>query len=140
MKDLWACPKCGRTFAKKNQVHSCTVYPLKKHFVGKEEVAVPLFRELKTRIKKDIGSIKIISLPCCIHFFGKYDFAAVYALKDKVRIHFALDYKLKSSRIDKSSKYSAKRYMHSIDIESKDEIDKELIGWLKEAYHLRTKK
>lgn len=128
MTKQWTCPKCGRIFEKKNQVHSCTVYPLKNHFKGKEKVVVPLFRKLKTRIKKEIGQIRIISLPCCIHLFGTYDFAAVYALKDKIRIHFALDYKLDSPRIDKSSKYSASRFMYSLDIESKDEIDKELIG------------
>jgi hypothetical protein len=140
MKNLWTCPKCGRIFEKKNQVHSCRRYPLEKHFKGKEDVAKPLFNDLKAKIKRSIGPIKVISLPCCIHFFGLFDFAAVFPLKDKIRIHFALDHKLKSSRVDKSSKYSASRFMHSIDIESKKRIDKELIGWLKEAYHLRTKK
>lgn len=137
MKKLWICPKCGRIFEKKNQAHSCKVYPLRNHFKGKEAVAVPLFRKLKARIKKDIGQIKVISLPCCIHLFGKFDFAAVFPLKDKIRIHFVLDYKLKSPRIYSFSKYSVSRYKYAIYIKDESKIDKELIGWMKEAYNLR---
>ena len=137
MKKLWTCPKCKRQFEKKGQVHSCTVYPLEKHFKGKEEIARPLFNVLKDKIEKNIGPLKIESLPCCIHFVSSYTFAAVYALKNKIRIHFTLDYKLNSSRIDKFSQMSANRYLYSIDIEKEDKIDKELISWLKTAYNLK---
>jgi hypothetical protein len=70
---------------------------------------------------------------------GTYTFAAVYALKNKIRIHFTLDYKLENPRIDKSSQMSKKRYLYSIDIEKEDEINKELISWLKQAYDLNLK-
>ncbi len=135
MKKLWKCPKCNREFEKKNQVHSCTVYPIEKHFKGKEEVARPLFEELKETINKNIGEFKIESLPCCIHFVSTYTFAAVYALRNKIRIHFTLNHKLESPRIDKFSQMSANRYLYSIDIEDKKGFDKELIKWLKEAYN-----
>jgi len=137
IKKLWTCPKCKRKFEKKNQVHSCNVYPLDKHFKGKEEVARPLYNNLKTKIKKNIGSFKVESLPCCIHFVSTLTFAAVFALKDKIRIHFTLDYELESSRIDKFTQMSTNRYLYSIDIEKEDEIDKELISWLKQAYNLK---
>ena len=140
MTEVWTCPKCGRIFEKKGQAHSCRKYPLKKHFKGKEEVAKPLFNDLKAKIKKRIGPIKVISLPCCIHLFGLFDFAAVFPLKDKIRIHFVLNRKLKSSLIHTSAKISSSRYKYSIYVGSKDEIDKELLKWLKEAYHYRDTK
>jgi len=135
VKRLWVCPKCNRRFEKENQVHSCTVYPLDNHFRGREEVARPLYNRLEEEIKKKIGPFKVESLPCCIHLVSTFTFAAVYALKNKIRIHFALDHKLESPRIDKSSQISKNRYQHSIDIEKGDEIDKELISWLKHAYN-----
>ncbi len=137
MKKLWTCPKCKRQFEKKGQTHSCTVYPLDKHFKGKEEVARPLFNKLKNKIEKNIGPLKIESLPCCIHFVSSYTFAAVYALRNKIRIHFTLDYKLDSPRIDKFNQMSAKRYLYSIDIEKEEEMNEELISWLKQAYNLK---
>jgi hypothetical protein len=144
MEELWVCPKCKRKFEKKNQVHSCTIYPVEKHFEGKGEVARSLYNELEERIKKDIGPFNVESLPCCIHFVGTYTFTAVYALKNKIRIHFPLDYELRSPRINKYSQVSKSararyRYMYSIDIDKKDEIDKELVDWLQQAYSLKTK-
>jgi hypothetical protein len=144
MKELWTCPKCKRQFEKRNQVHSCNLFSLDKHFKGKEEVARSLYNELKEKIESNIGPFNVESLPCCIHFvsssYVSSTFAAVYALKNKIRIHFALNHKLESPRNDKSSQVSNNRYMHSIDIEKHDEIDEELISWLGQAYHLKSLK
>lgn len=135
MEKKWKCPKCGREFAKKGQSHSCNIYPLDKHFKGKEDVARPLYNRLKSVIEKNIGPLKVESLPCCIHFVSDHTFAGVYALRDKIRIFFTLDYRLKSSRINKRfTQMSANRYLYTIDIGNEDEIDKELISWLKQAY------
>ena len=139
MKELWICPKCKRKFEKRNQVHSCTVYPLDKHFEGKGEMARFLYNELEERIKKDVGPLNVESLPCCIHFVSTYTFAAVYALKNKIRIHFTLDYELRNPRINKYSQMSKNRYLYSIDIDKKEEIKKELVNWLQQAYNLKTK-
>jgi hypothetical protein len=134
---MWKCPRCSREFAKKGQQHSCTVYPLENHFKGRMDVARPLFDELKLRIEHDIGPFKVESLPCCIHLVSTYTFAAVYALRDRIRIHFTLGYKLNSSRIDKFSQMSTKRYLYSIDIKSNGEMDRELMNWLKQAYNFK---
>jgi hypothetical protein len=135
MGSSWKCPKCGREFAKKNQVHSCTVYPLERHFKGKEEIARPLYNKLTANIVRHIGPLKVESLPCCIHLVSNHTFAAIYALKNKIRIHFTLNCELKSYRIVKKTKMSTNRYLHSIDIEKESEIDEEIISWLKQAYN-----
>ena len=140
MGNLWKCGKCGREFEKKNQQHSCMPYPLENHFRGKEKVARPLYDSLKEKIERDIGHVKVESLPCSIHFVvahSAYTFAAVYALRDRVRIHFGSDHEIRSPRIDKSAKTSSSKYMHSVDIRSGKEIDGELVSWLKDAYHLK---
>ena len=132
-KRLWACPKCKRKFEKRNQSHSCAFYPVSKHLQGKEK-AKKLYNALTTKMKKEVGRFRVESLPCCIHFVSTYTFAAAYALRDKIRIHFTLDHKLESPRISRFSQMSAKRYMYSIDIKDESELDKELFGWIKEAY------
>ena len=140
MKKPWKCPKCGREFEKTNQQHSCVIYPLDRHFTGKEEIARPLYNRLKENIEKGIGPVKVESLPCCIHFVvahSAYTFAAVYALKGKIRVHFGSDREIKSPRIDKSAKTSASKYMHSVNISSEKEMDGELMSWLKEAYNMK---
>lgn len=136
MKELWTCPKCNRQFEKRNQVHSCNLYPLDKHFKGKEKIARPLYDKLREQIEKNIGPLKVESLPCCIHFVSTYTFGAVYALRNKVRLHFTLNHELENLRVKKSAKMSSTKYLYSVDIEKSDEIDEELISWLRQAYNL----
>lgn len=137
MKEMWTCPRCKRQFEKRNQVHSCNLYALDNHFKGKEKIARPLYDKLKERIEKEIGPVKVESLPCCIHFVSTYTFAAVYALRTKITVHFSLNHELENPRIRKSAQVSSTKHMHSLDIKNLDEIDEELISWLRQAYNAR---
>ena len=137
MKKNWVCPRCGRKFVNINQVHSCTVYPLANHFKNKDPEAKRLYDDFKAIIKKQVGSFKVQSLPCCIHFDKVSTFMGIFILKGKIKLHFSLVQKIVSPRIDNWSKMSASRYMYSLTFEDKKEIDKELIGWLKQAYSIK---
>jgi len=72
---MWTCPKCGRVFQKAKQPHSCSKFPLEQHFKNKD-AAKEIFDHLVEEINNKIGTVRIISLPCCIHLFGKFDFLA----------------------------------------------------------------
>lgn len=133
---MWQCPKCKREFQKNNQSHSCTNYPLERHFEGKER-GKDLFDDLKTKIVKNIGPVKIESLPCCIHFVSSYTFAACWATKTGIKIDFSSQKEIKIKREHKLNHMSANRYLYFIDINNENEINPELIGWLKDSYHLK---
>lgn len=133
---MWTCPKCGRIFKSINKPHSCKKVPLEKHFKGREK-ARELFDVLIEKINGNVGKTKIISIPCCIHLYGKYDFLAALPKKDRLEIRFALDRKLNSSRLKVCVSMSAKVFKNCFDIYSKEEIDKEFIGWLKQSYYLK---
>lgn len=135
MPKVWPCPKCKREFAKKNQPHSCAVYPLARHFVNKPD-AKELFQHLKKKIAASIGPVKIESLPCCIHFVSSYTFGAVWARPDGIRIDFRVDHPITGRRPWKMLRMSANRYLYYFEIKDKKEIDAQLIGWLKESYSL----
>ncbi len=132
---MWSCPKCKREFQKQNQAHSCTVYPLEKHFAGKEKTK-ELFNDLKAKIIKNIGPVKIESLPCCIHFVSTYTFGACWAMKAGIRIDLRVNRKIKPKCKFKVNHMSTNRYLYYFDIFDKKEIDPELLGWIKESYHL----
>lgn len=119
-------------------MHTCSKTPLEFHFKNKE-AARNLFNTLFDRINTNIGNCKIISIPCCVHLFGTYDFLAVLPKKDKLEIRFALDRVLESNRLRTSVPLSHKHFKNCIDINNEDEIDKELLSWLSEAYHLKDK-
>jgi len=135
MTNTWHCPKCHREFGKKNQAHSCVKYPLIRHFQNKP-LAKELFVDLKAKIKKTIGPVKVESLPCCIHYVSSYTFGAVWCLKNGLRMDFRLSRSKKSKRFWKTLRMSPNRYLYYVEVGDKKEIDAELLGWLKEAYSL----
>ena len=136
MNKLWKCPKCGRKFSRNNQSHSCNPFPVKKHFTGKK-YSKELYDDLLSEMRKEVGHFRVDSIHCCIHFVTNFTFAAVYALKDKIRVSFTLNHKIENSRIRKSVQISKNRYNYNVDIEERKKIDDELMNWLKEAYEMR---
>ncbi len=139
MPTQWVCPKCRRQFSKKDQTHSCATKPLRDHFTNKPE-AYKLFQALVKKINSHIGRVKVISIPCCIHLFGQYDFMAILPKKDGVlELRFSLDRALKNKRIFISVPVSKTAYKNCLRISSAKEIDAELLNWLKRAYALHVK-
>jgi hypothetical protein len=135
---MWKCPKCNRIFEKAKQPHSCKKISLEQHFKNKEK-ARELFDFLIKEIKSEIGECQIISLPCCVHLFGKYDFLAALPKKDKLEIRFSLNRVLDSPRLKQSVPVSSKYYKNCVDLFETAEIDEEIIKWLTESYRLRQK-
>lgn len=129
---MWSCTKCKRIFGKENQPHSCRIVPIEDHFKNKDK-AKELFDYLVHLVNTEIGNCKIISLPCCVHLFGKYDFLAILPNRDGLEIRFALDRQLKSPKIIQIVPLSSKTFKNCLQINSKTDIDKEFIGWLKES-------
>lgn len=132
MSVLWTCPKCGRQFIRHGQTHSCNRFPLAQHFEGKPSGKL-LYEKFKRAVKEQIGSFKIESLECCIHFVSTFTFVAVKIFKDKIRVDFSLSRKIKNRRISHSFQMSANRYLYVIDILDEKDIDEELIEWIKKA-------
>ncbi len=95
--------------------------------------------DFKKEIEKNVGDLKIESPPCCIHLVSNYTFGAVWPLKDRIRIDFRTNFKIKSKKMWKMIKMSANRYLYYLEIKDRKEIDKELLGWIKKAYYLNKK-
>lgn len=135
---MWTCPTCGRAFGRQGQSHSCRTMALEQHFRNKA-TAKGLFDQLCEEINSSIGQCEVISLPCCIHLCGKYDFLAAFPRRDRLEISVALDRPLEGHRVRQSVAISATSYRSCVDLRSRPEIDEELMAWLAEAYHLRDK-
>lgn len=136
---LWTCPKCGRQFERQGQSHSCKSFPLEKHFANKTRGKY-LYEKFLRSLKMRVGSCKIESLECCIHLVSTFTFAAVKIFRDKIRVDFSLSRKLKNKRVIDTVQMSAHRYLYVIDIMNEDEIDEELMIWIREAHDKKNKK
>jgi hypothetical protein len=108
------------------------LYPVKLHFNGKEN-SEELYKTLCEKMEQHIGIVNIESLECCIHFVSTYTFAAVRVLKEKLLIDFSLNNPLQSKRFFKIANLSRQRFLYHMEIKKKEEVDSELLAWLKMA-------
>ncbi|MFX1324690.1 MAG: DUF5655 domain-containing protein [Promethearchaeota archaeon] len=136
--EYWKCPKCGRQFSKKGQFHSCAIIPIEDHFKNKPKKLSAIFKTLKEKIDS-FGDIRIDAVPTSINFGGKSHFAVVFVLKDSLKLEFLLGRKINNSRISKIRGPTYNYYTYTIYLKSYEDINDQLLRWLKESYYLRNK-
>ena len=110
-------------------------------FEGKQE-ALALYEVFEQKLFEEIGDVKVKVQKTQISFSNKYNFAFVSFLpvrKAKERpetyivITFGLGRRVESPRIDAAVEPYPNRWTHHVLISDPDEIDEELMGWVKEA-------
>lgn len=136
-KTLWRCPKCGRLFAKTRQSHSCAPQPVDQNFEGKPACLKEVFDELLRQVRQ-YGPVRTDAVKSSIHFASKHRFAAVHVLRNSLSLEFILDRKLEHQRILRSQKFGKKSYSHFVKLAHKEDIDGELMRWLRRAYALKS--
>ena len=106
------------------------------HLNGKEPVVAVMYEKLIKELQK-FGALKIEPKKTSIHLGNRFGFAGVYTRKDYINLEVHLNHKLTSKRVSKVEQASPNRFHHTIKLSSGKDIDKELLGWLKEAYELK---
>jgi len=106
------------------------------HLEGKAAIVTAIYEKLINDLDK-LGPIKIEPKKTSIHLGNRFGFAGVYTRKDYINLEVHLKKKLTSKRVTKVEQASANRFHHTIKLSSPKDVDKELLGWLKEAYDLK---
>ena len=111
--------------------------------------ALPLYERLEGLILKQIPDVKIKVSKTQISFSNKRGFAFVSfnpCRKAKERpevwmtVTFGLSYRKDSPRIDVATEPYPNRWTHHIMVGSEEEIDAELMGWIREAAEFSARK
>lgn len=111
-------------------------------FFDKNPEALPLYEALEERILAEIPDVAIKVQKTQISFSNKHNFAFVSFLpvrkaKERPNIYivvtFGLSYRKESPRIDVATEPYPNRWTHHMMISRTEEINSELMGWIKEA-------
>ena len=111
-------------------------------FFDEKPAAIPLYEAFAKRLLAEIDNVTVKVQKTQISVSNRYNFAFVSLLpvrKAKERpetwitVTAGLRYKKELPRIDVASEPYANRWTHHMLISSVDEIDDELMGWIKEA-------
>lgn len=106
-------------------------------FSGKPE-ELALYECFRSRLLAEVGETHIKVSKTQITFSGKYGFAFVSHPRRKkekgILVSFGLFHRQQSDRIQYASEPYPNRWTHHMLVQRQEEIDEELMGWLKEAY------
>ena len=111
-------------------------------FFNEKTAALPLYEAFVKRLLAEIENVTVKVQKTQITFSNRHNFAFVSFLparkaKDRpetyITVTFGLRYKKESPRIDVASEPYPNRWTHHMLIASEEEIDDELMIWIKEA-------
>lgn len=139
LKGLWTCPRCGRRFANRNQSHSCGHYTIKQHLKGKSSLVMSLYERFVELVKR-CGPVSIVPAKTRIGFQVRMTFAAVTLKAHDLNAHVVLSRRLENTRFTRIESITPRCHVHHFRVQSMEELDDEVVAWLKEAYEVGEQK
>jgi len=112
------------------------------HFFNQMPAALPLYEQFERRIFAELEGVTVKVQKKQISFVNRHLFACVSFARVRKKkdcpnpylvITFGLDRKVESPRIDVATEPYPNRWTHHLLISKAEEIDGELIAWVKEA-------
>jgi hypothetical protein len=134
---MWTCPRCGRSFANRNQSHACAPLDagLERHLEGKDPEVVAIFRRLVELAERN-GPVAVLSERTRIALQVRMSFAAFALRRRWVDGHVVLARRLEHPRFRRVETFSPHNHLHQFRLERLDEVDEEVAAWLAEAYRV----
>lgn len=111
-------------------------------FFDQNPAALSLYETFEKRVLEKVGEAEIKAQKTQISFYHKHMFACVSFAKVRkakerpetyIVVTFGLSHKVESPRIDVATEPYPGRWTHHVLIASEEEIDEELLGWVKET-------
>ena len=133
---LWRCPRCGRTFANRNQTHTCRALgDLDDLFARSDPVVQQTFDAVLDALDV-VGPFEVLPQKTRIALHVRMSFAAFVPHRHWLDGHLVLARRVDSPRFRKVEVYSPRNVLHAFRLGSPDEVDAELGGLLAEAYRV----
>lgn len=132
-RPLWTCPRCGNEFVNRNQWHSCERYELPDVFAGKSPRVRKLFDRFRAMVER-CGPAKQLVYRDKIGYMVRVRFAGAVPKKNWLIVGFWLSRRIESPRFFKVETISPNVHAHALRITDTDQLDREVAGWIKEAY------
>ena len=110
-------------------------FTITSHFEGKAPIVRKTYDQL-VQVLRGFGRIVEEPKKTSIHLVNVTALAGVATRKEYLILTIKSDQKIESPRIHKTEQVSARRFHHEIKLASPNDVDDELINWLKDAYTL----
>lgn len=131
----WTCPECGKSFRNKNQWHSCYTLNLDDHLLKKSHEIRELVYQLISKLET-FGEIELNPVKSVIQVKAGATFLSIKPKKDYVELEFQLGEEIDEFPIHRTIRISGNRVLHFLCLQTVDDINDQLIRWLKASYLL----
>lgn len=115
--------------------HGSDTRTIKPHFDGKSEIVRKIYDRLFTEVSR-FGKFVEDPKKTSIHWNRRTAFAGIATRKERLILTVKASEDKASPRIRKHERASANRWHLEVALASPQEVDHELLAWLKEAYEL----
>jgi hypothetical protein len=132
---MWTCPRCGRSFANRNQQHACGPLDLERHLAGRDPEVLAIFERLVELAERN-GPVTVLPEKTRIAFQVRMSFAAFALRRRWVDGHVVLARRLEHPRFRWVETFSPRNHLHQFRLERLEEVDEEVAAWLAEAYRV----
>jgi hypothetical protein len=133
---MWACPECGRTFANRNQTHTCArLGGLDRHFTSSAPVVRATFDRVLAVVEA-LGPVEILAEKTRITLHARMSFAALLPRRHWLAGHLVLAKRITSPRFPRIEVISPRNVVHQFRLTAPDEVDRQFAEWLAEAYQV----
>ncbi|MFC9692690.1 DUF5655 domain-containing protein [Kribbella sp. NPDC056951] len=131
---MWRCERCGRTFAQRNQTHTCRpLGQLDAHFVGKDALVRATFDRVLA-VVQGFGPVEVLAEQTRIALHVRMSFAAFVPRVHWLDGHVVLAQELAGPRFRRVEVYSPRNVLHAFRLSDPSEVDAEVEDWLVKAY------
>lgn len=129
---MWACPKCGHRFLRRNRTHSCGNYKIADHFLGKSNNVRSLFDAFKRHLN-DYRPITVYAQKTGIIFQKRHRFALAVPRKNWLDIALCLWQPRKHKTLRKIEYFGGRCHRHWFRVLDPIEMNKTFDKLLKES-------
>ena len=128
------CPRCARTFAHRNQTHTCRpLGNLDQHFAGKDPEVRLAFDAVLAEVDR-LGPVTVLPESTRVALHVRMSFAAFVARRHWLDGHVVLSRRLEHPRFRRIEEYSPRNVVHAFRLLGPDDVDADVRSWLAEAY------
>jgi len=136
MTGMWACPRCGRSFASRNQAHACAAPgDLDQHFIRAAPPVRATFDAVLAAVSA-IGPVQVLAEKTRIALHVRMSFAAFMPRRHWLSGHLVLARRIDSPRFVRIDTISPRNVVHTFRLAAPGEVNAEFTGWLAEAYRV----
>ncbi|HJU52600.1 MAG TPA: DUF5655 domain-containing protein [Acidimicrobiia bacterium] len=134
---MWVCPSCERTFANRNQAHSCNrLVSLDEHFLSCAPHVRKTFDQVLGLLAEVDPPVSVLPEKSRIAFHVRMSFAAFVPRKSWLDGHLVLARSIAHPRWTRVEEFSPRNILHGFRLHTPDEVDANYAGWLMEAYEV----